>query len=151
LLVRVVLICLLAVPAACSSGPPSVLPAPSNAGDCGAASDPGNPDGGVVAGLEWPGGVRKLGAAARAYVCVGFADAVGTLSTPPGVSILPATFSVIPGGNGVVPVTVTVRRSGRATLWLRLRGKFTGKITVTRPVADVVADGSGWHFAAASQ
>lgn len=129
---------------ACSSGPRSVLPTPGNGGDCGPASDPGNPDGGVVAGLEWPGGKRKFGESGRAYLCLGFAGSIGTLSALPGVTVRPARFSV--PEKGVVPVSVTVRRSGRATLWLELTN-IVGRVELRRAVADVVADGSGWRCA----
>jgi hypothetical protein len=121
-----------------------VLPTPTSAGGCGPASDPGNPDGGVVAGLYWPGGTRKLGESARAYVCAGFSRATATVSGDAGVTVSPSPVALAAGG--VTPVSVTARRPGRTTLWLQISGA-TGNVMVNRPVADVVADRSGWHFA----
>lgn|GEM_PF-5298278 len=133
-------------PARTSALPTVISPVPTSAGDCGTASDPGNPDGGVVAGLDWPAGDRALGTAARAYLCVGgFTDAILTLTqTGSTVAVQPARFRV-PDGGGVLPLTITAAKAGRTTLWLRMTNT-AGREQLARQVGVVVADSRSWHF-----
>ncbi len=134
-------------PGRASSAPGAVAisPVPTSAGDCGTASEPGNPDGGVVARLDWPAGDRALHATAQAYLCIGgFTGAIVTVTqTGSKVTVQPARFTV-PDGGGVLPLTITADTAGRTTLWLRMTNP-AGKPQLARPVGVVVADGARWH------
>ncbi len=127
-------------------GATAISPVPTRASDCGTASDSGNPDGGMVAGLDWPAGDRALHTAAQAYICIGgFTGSVVTVTqTGSKLSVQPARFTV-PDGGGVLPLTITASTAGRTTLWLRMTNP-AGKPQLARPVGVVVADSDQWHF-----
>ena len=130
---------------------PATSGAPLTLRDCGKeATDPGSPDGGVVAGLDWPSGEWALRTPAQAYVCIGgYAGSTLTVvqaGSP--LTVRPARFTV-PEGGGVLPVTVTATASGTTTLRLRVVSP-AGKRELLRTVAVVVADGERWHLKRAS-
>jgi hypothetical protein len=144
--------CASSSPALTQARPPAsasatTSPPPSTAADCGAASDPGSPDGGVVAGLDWPAGARQLHTPALAYVCVGrFAGSTLVIAQSGGtLTVTPTRFVLPESASGVFPVTITADQVGRTALRLRLISP-TGKPQVDRAVATVVAEPSGWRF-----
>jgi hypothetical protein len=130
----------------CSSSVPMGRMVPTTLDDCGAAAHPGNPDGGMVGGLDWPSGSWALRTPAQAYVCLGqFPGGYVTLTSSGGsLTVQPARFAV-PDGGGVVPVSITVTASGNSTLLLRLFDR-KGNEDMNRAVAMVVADDRRWHF-----
>jgi hypothetical protein len=127
----------------CSSGPYKV---PTRYGDCRVSHGAGSPDGGVVAGLDWPPSKWTLGTPGQAYVCIG-AYAGSTLileQTGSQLTIQPSRFTV-PLGGGVLPFSITATAKGKTTLWFRVVNA-AGERQLYRDVAEVVADGKHWHF-----
>jgi hypothetical protein len=133
------------------------LPSPSTTrwppvtlSDCGKAADPGNPDGGVVAGLALPSGDRALRTPTQAYICIGgfTGSVVSVVQSGSPLTVQPARIT-LPEGGGVLPVTVTATAEGTTTLRLQMVTR-TGKPQLLRTVALVVADSERWHFEPAS-
>ncbi|MEP7019113.1 MAG: hypothetical protein ABI808_00570 [Pseudonocardiales bacterium] len=146
-----VLLTLLGVISACREhsrpAPPSQLPSPTNANECGEASNPGRADGGVVGGIEWPGGTRPLASPAVVYACFSpFGHAIVSITqTGSAASIVPGSAPIHPG-SGVLAVRITVTAPGRTRLWLEISDATTGKARLIRRGPDIVAADSGWSF-----
>jgi hypothetical protein len=122
------------------SGPPVTLR------DCGESAYFGGPDGGVVAGLDWPSGHWALGTPTQAYLCVGgFVGSVVSLAQVGSRLTVRPSQSTISTRDAVLPVTITATATGRTTLRL-LKVSPSGKPEVQRTVALVVADSERWHF-----
>jgi hypothetical protein len=127
-----------------SSGQPAV---PTTVADCGKGIYFGGPDGGVMAGLDWPRGHWALRTPAQAYICLDnySGSTVRILQSGAQLTIEPAEQTAPPGG-GVMPVSITATASGKTELTLQVISPYSGQQQVRRLIVAVMADRAHWHF-----
>lgn len=90
------------------SGSGRPVAVPTTVADCGKGIYFGGPDGGVMAGLDWPHGSWALRTPAQAYICLGnySGSTVRILQSGAQLTVEPAEQTAPPGG-GVMPVSIT--------------------------------------------
>jgi hypothetical protein len=125
---------------------PTPFHSPQDYGHCGRASDPGNPDGGFIAGIMRPAGEFASGATATTYACVGHSHGAQVEFLVRGsASVSPRSVPYDSSPNGVFKIGVTATRAGTTQIILRVR---SGSDISAEGGCTVVSDGRHWHFIA---